>query len=164
MTIQYSLSEVFEMAENIESNGYDFYTQAADAIKDKMVKTVFQDLARKELQHKETFASLKQELCAAAEAHWVDPDGQAAAYLKATADCHVFNIEKKVSSLLASIQSTESALRLAIGFEKDTIAFFTALKQAVTEVNRQKVDLLIKEELEHIRILQDTIKQLNSQN
>ncbi len=162
MAVQYSLSEVFEMAENIESNGYNFYTQAADAIKDKTVKAVFHDLAGKELQHKEIFANLRQKFCAAADAHWVDPDGQAAAYLQATADNHVFNLEKDVSSLLASLQSTESALRLAIGFEKDTIAFFTALKQAVTGENREKVDLLIKEELDHIRILQDAIKQLKS--
>ena len=162
MAVQYSLSEVFEMAENIESNGYDFYTQAADAIKDKTVKALFQDLAGKELLHKETFANLRQEFCSAVDAHWVDPDGQAAAYLKATADNHVFNLEKDVSSLIASLQSAESALRLAIGFEKDTIAFFTALQQAVTGENREKVDLLIKEELDHICILQDAIKQLNS--
>jgi len=161
MATQYSLSEVFEMAEAIESNGYDFYTQAAGSIKDKAVKAVFQDLAGKELQHKETFANLRQEFCSAVDAHWVDPDSQAAAYLKATADNHVFNIEKDVSFLIASLQSTESALRLAIGFEKDSIAFFTALKQAVTGENRDKVDLLIKEELDHILILQDTIRQLN---
>ena len=162
MAVRYSLSEVFEMAENIESNGYDFYTQAADAIKNKTLKAVFLDLAGKELQHKKTFTNWRQEFCSAVDAHWVDPDGQAAAYLKATADNHVFNIEKSVSSLLASLQSAQSALRLAIGFEKDTIAFFTALKQAVSGENRDKVDLLIKEELDHIRILQDTIKQLNS--
>ena len=111
MAAQYSLSEVFEMAEDIESNGYDFYTQAADSIKDKAVKAVFQDLAGKELKHKETFANLRREFCSAVDAHWVDPDGQAAAYLKATADNHVFNVEKEVSSLIASLQSAESALR-----------------------------------------------------
>ncbi len=162
MSVQYSLSEVFEMAEDIESNGYDFYTQAADAIKDKKVKAVFQDLAGKELKHKEIFSSLRKEFCSTADAHWVDPDGQAAAYLKATAENHVFNIEKDVSSLITSLQSAESALRLAIGFEKDTIVFFTALKQAVTGENREKVDLLIQQELDHIRLLQETVKQLHS--
>lgn len=158
MAVQYSLSEVFEMAEGIETNGYDFYTRAADACNDKTVKAVFQDLAQKELQHKETFADLRQTFCAAPDAHWVDPDGQAAAYLKATADNHVFNIDKEVSSLLASLQSEESALRLAIGFEKDTIIFFTALKHAVSEEHRETIDRLIEEELEHIRILQDAMK------
>ena len=162
MVAQYSLSEVFAMAENIESNGYDFYTQAKESVNDKVVQAVFLDLAGKELQHKELFAKLRKEFCTAEDTHWVDPDGQAAAYLKATADTHVFNLEKDVSALLASLQSPESALRLAIGFEKDTIAFFTALKQAVTGANREKVDLLIKEELDHICILQDAIKQLKS--
>jgi len=161
MATQYSLSEVFEMAEDIESNGYDFYTQAAVAIKDKAVKAVFHDLADKELQHKKSFANLRQKFCSVVDVHWVDPDGQAAAYLKAAADNHIFNIEKDVSSLLASLQSAESALRLAIRFEKDTVAFFTALKKAVTGENHDKVDLLIQEELEHIRILQNTLKELN---
>ena len=42
MAAQYSLAEVFEMAENIESNGYDFYTQAKEAVDDKAVQAVFE--------------------------------------------------------------------------------------------------------------------------
>ena len=161
MASQLSLSEVFRIAEDIEANGYDFYTQSAAAADDKQVKVVLADLGQKELAHKELFSTLRGELCGRDDLHWVDPDGTAELYLKAVADNHVFNLDKKVSELVASIQSSESALRLAIGFEKDTVVFFSALKNAVPEKHKAKVDLLIKEELNHICQLDEALKQLD---
>lgn len=160
MADTYSLSEVFRIAEEIERNGFDFYVQAAVAAKDADTKKVFQELAEKEKEHQMVFADMRRQFCAAADTHWFDPDGQASAYLKTLADNHVFNLNQDISALLASVQSSQSALRLAIGFEKDTIAFFTALKNATAEHYREKIDLLIKEELDHIRQLAQALASL----
>lgn len=162
MTQKYSLAEVFRLAENIESNGHEFYTQAARAVQDPAVQRVFGDLAEKELAHRRLFADWRDQYCTREQMHWVDPDGQAAAYLEAMAENHVFNLRREVGHLLASVQTPLSALRLAIGFEKDTIAYFTALKGGVPPVLQEKVDLLIREELDHIRQLQDAIAALPS--
>ena len=161
MANTYSLSEVFRMAEQIESNGMKFYTEAADQVKDKRTKNVFLDLAEKEKEHEKLFGELRRQFYSQEDLFIVDPDGQVEAYIRAAADTHVFNLNPDVSDLLASVQSPRSTLQLAIGFEKDTIAYFTALKQAVTDENRPKVEMLIQEEVGHIRQLHEAIKQLD---
>ena len=160
MSQQYSLSEAFRLAESIEENGLAFYTQAAQAVKDKQTREILLDLADKEKQHANTFAEMRRQYCQVDEVHLQDQDGQVEAYLKGVAENHVFNLDKDVTQLLASVQSSESVLRLAMTFEKDTIVFFSALKNAVTEENREAVERLIQEEIGHIQELQKTLKAL----
>ena len=157
---QFSLSEAFLMAEEIEANGFEFYRLNAQASRDKSVKALFAALAEKEKVHQEVFVGFRQEFCGENDVHFVDQDDQAAAYIKTVADNHVFNLNKDVSSLVASVQTPGSAIRMAIGFEKDTIVFFTAIRDAVRDENRDKIDLLIREEFDHIRILQEELDKL----
>ena len=160
MAQQFSLSEAFRMAEDIEANGFEFYSLNAKASRDKSVKALFAALADMEKVHQAIFAGFREEYCGESDVHWVDPDDQAAAYIKTVADNHVFNLNKDMSSLVASLQTPGSAIRMAIGFEKDTIVFFTAIRDAVRDDNRDKIDLLIREEFEHIRILQEELDEL----
>jgi len=149
MTESYSLSEVFRIAESIERSGHDFYTRAANQVEAPAVRQVLLDLAVKEDKHLRTFADMRQQFCARSDVHWVDPDGQAQAYLDGIATSHVFHLDADIPELLAALHSPESVLRLAINFERDTVAYFTALKNAV-----------IQEELDHIRELRDALNNL----
>jgi len=160
MANRYSLSEVLRIAEEIERNGQKFYTQAAAKTKDPAVKQLLRELAEKEKEHEEVFAQMREHYCRASDAHEVDPTGEVAAYIHSLAETHVFNLNKDVTKLLLSLQTPESILELAIGFEKDTIAYFSALKNAVRSENKEKVELLIQEEVGHIRLLQETRKNL----
>jgi rubrerythrin len=160
MAEKYSLSEVLQMAEAIERNGGKFYRQAAEMTKDATAKAVMLDLAAQEDQHEAFFARLRADFCQVDEAQWWDPDGEAAAYIRGVAETHVFNMTPDMTGLLASVQSARSVLQLALSFEKDTIAFFSALKGAVTEDNRAKVDVLIQEEVRHIHQLSQAIAAL----
>lgn len=160
MTDNYSLLEVFEQAEQIERNGHSFYTQAAEATDDASVKAVLMKLAAEELHHQSYFHNLREQFCKREEAFYLDPDGEATAYLRSAADTHVFTSDQAVADLLGSIQSARSAIKLAIDFEKDTIVFFSALKDAVEAQDREKVELLIQEELRHVRILQEELVKL----
>ena len=157
MVQQFSLSEAFRMAEEIEANGFEFYSLNAKSSRDKSVKALFTALAEKEKVHQAIFAGFREEYCGESDVHWVDQDDQAAAYIKTVADNHVFNLNKDMSSLVASVQTPGSAIRMAIGFEKDTIVFFTAIRDVVRDENRAKVDLLIREEFDHIRLLQEEL-------
>ena len=161
MTVNYSLSEVFHLAETIEKNGEAFYRRAAEAVDDAKTKEVFLDLAAKEKVHEQIFATLREQVCTLADQQIYDPDGQVEAYLRSVAETHVFNLDPDETALAASLQSPLSALKWAIGFEKDTIVYFSALKEAVPEESRAKVELLIREEYDHIRQLHQVIKELN---
>ncbi len=164
MTSQYSLAEVFRMAEQIERNGRKFYLQAADAASDSFTRSVMKDLAEKEAEHEKLFAGWRQKFCEKDEIHFVDLDDQAKAYIHSAADSHVFNVDPDVAKLLASVQSPASTFRLAIQFEKDTIAYFTALKNTVLDEYKEKVDLLIQQELQHIHQLQQGLETLRKQS
>ncbi|MBN1436743.1 MAG: ferritin family protein [Sedimentisphaerales bacterium] len=159
----YNLSEVFHMAEAVERNGEKFYRQAAGMAKDKSAKDVMLFLADQELQHERIFAQMRQESCGAGVAQWWDPDGQAAACVKAVADSHVFTLTPDVTGLLAQVQSQKSVLNLALNFEKDTIVFFSALKDIVRDQDVDKVQRLIQEELKHVAMLNTELQKLTSQ-
>lgn len=160
MTESYSLSEVFRIAEVIERNGHEFYVRAAKQVETPAIRQVLLDLAEKEKHHLAFFQELHNQCCSQTDVHWVDPDGQAQAYLDSIANCHVFYLDPDIPELLAALHSPESVLRLAINFERDTVAYFTALRTTVPDSHRDKVDLLIQEELSHIRELRDAINTL----
>jgi len=160
MADRFSLSEVLRIAEEIERNGQKFYSQAADKTKDAAVKQLMRELAEKEKEHEEVFAQMRGRYCGVSDAHEVDSTGEVAAYIRSLAETHVFNLNKDIAKLLLSLQTPGSILQLAIGFEKDTIAYFSALKNAVSSENKEKVELLIQEEVGHIRLLQETRKNL----
>jgi rubrerythrin len=156
----FRLLEVFRMAEAIERNGEVFYRQAADKAQDVSTRRILQRLAETERQHAEQFATWREQYCGRVEPHVVDWDDQVEAYLRATAASHVFNLNQDVTALLASVQSPAGALRLGLGFEKDTLAFLTALKQTVPAEQQEGVALLIQEEMDHIRQLQEALEAL----
>jgi len=158
----FSLSEVFRIAEDIERNGGAFYRRAAEAAKEGPVKVLFVALSQQEQEHEALFASWRQELCGRADAHWVDPSGEAEAYLQAIADCHVFGKGPDISAAAAEVDSPGKILALAIGFERDTLAYFAALKEQVGPTHRDKLDLLIREELGHIKQLTEALEGLDT--
>ncbi|MBN2210673.1 MAG: ferritin family protein [Sedimentisphaerales bacterium] len=156
----YSLSEAFRLAEAVEKNGLEFYTLAAATVKDKKTKEILLNLAEQEQRHAELFAQMRQEYCAREDLHVVDADDQVLNYIQSVAATHVFNLDKNVARLVASVQSPQSTLQLALSFEKDTITFFSALKNGVQHEHRDKVEQLIQEEVRHVRDLQEAMKNL----
>lgn len=157
----FSLSEVLQMAEEIERNGVKFYNDAAEKVREEKTRAVMLDLAEKEKEHERTFRTMREEFCGTEDVHTVDPEGEVAMHIQLMADTHVFNLSKEAADSLATVQTPLSVLKLAMGFEKDTIVFFQALKEAVTTKNKSKVELMIQEEREHIRILHDAMKNVN---
>jgi rubrerythrin len=59
----------------------------------------------------------------------------------------------KALALAAQADDRETALRAAIGFEKDTLLFFYDLRDMVNEADRETISLIIREEKRHVRRL-----------
>ena len=151
MALDFNADDVFEMAEQIERNGGRFYRKAAKGLSDMQTRDVLLDLAKQEDEHLATFVAMRERLSEDAAAPSVfDPYGEAALYLQALADAHVF-AAKQGEDVLSGQETAEDVLRLAIGFEKDTIAFFVGMKDAVPErLGKPEIDRLIKEEMSHV--------------
>ncbi len=155
MGITFNADEILQMAEQIERNGQKFYRKAAKQAGDAETKKMFNHLADWEAEHEAIFTEMRKELSAGeAEPVVFDPDGEAAMYLMAMADGHVFNVGADASEKLTGKESRVEVFRLAIEIEKDSIAFYLGLKELVgPQTGREKVEKIIKEEMRHLAIL-----------
>lgn len=149
MPNDFNADDIFEMAVKIEQNGAVFYREAAEKVDGENNKKFLLDLAAMEDEHEQTFEAMKKELAGNATfSTTFDPEGENAAYLNAFADSRVFFKKEQPSSSLKDI------LSCAIQTEKDSIAFYLGMKELVPEnLGRSKLDAIIKEEMDHIRIL-----------
>ena len=150
MTVPFNANEVLEMAEQIEKNGAKFYRGAAK--KFPQVEKVLLELAAMEDDHLKTFADMRKELSEAeTEQQVFDPDNQTQLYLKAMADGHVFDFDSNPDDLLAKQETIKDVLKMALGFEKDSVVFYTGLKDSVSySAGKDRIQAIIKEELSHI--------------
>ena len=149
MSYDFNADDVFEMAEQLERNGAEFYRLAAETVSDPKSKELLIGLAEMEDEHEKTFALLRSDLSNAEKIKTVfDPEDESALYLRALADTRVF-FEKKID-----ISSMKEILKAAIVAEKDSIVFYVGLKDFVPDqLGKSRLDTIIKEEMGHIRIL-----------
>ena len=162
MAIPFNADEIFEMAEQIERNGAKFYRKAAESASDESIEKLFLNFAAMEVEHEKTFAQMRAELSGKeTEAMSFDPDNQAAMYLRAVANGHVFDTKTNPADRLTGNESVQDILLMAIGAEKDSIAFYVGLKNSVSApAGKEKVDKIIREEMGHISILSDKIGEI----
>jgi rubrerythrin len=155
MTIDFNADEIFQLGVQIETNGKNFYEKAAKNIHDPSVQKLFSELSKWESAHQDLFEKLRKSLPDAAKRETLfDPEGEQSLYLRTMAESHVFVKNRDVSGLVSRCKSPVDALDLAIAFEKDSIVFFTTMKGIVPEhLGKDKIDLLISEEIRHLFIL-----------
>jgi rubrerythrin len=160
MGMPFNADEVFEMAEQIERNGAKFYRAAAEKFSE--VGQLLLELAAMEDQHENTFAAMRAELSGTeAEPLVFDPDGEAQMYLRVMADEHIFNLKSDPVNQLGNLNTPDEVIKFALGIERDSIAFYTGLKESVSQrAGKDKVEAIIREEISHIAILSQKMEAL----
>ncbi len=155
LTIDFNADEVFQLGIQIETNGKQFYEAVAKNSLDPSVKGLFSQLSKWESEHQKLFDSLRKALPDSAKRETLfDPQGESSLYLQAMAESHVFIKNKDIHGPASKCKTPQEALDLAIVFEKDSVVFFTTMKSVVPEhLGKDKIDLLINEEIKHISIL-----------
>ena len=157
MGFDFNADDIFEMAEQMERNGAKFYRTAAEKVADSSAKEFLLELAGMEDEHEKTFALLRADLSQKEKMATIfDPEGESALYLRALADTEVF-FKKEID-----VSSMEEILKAAITAEKDSIVFYLGMMQFVPEeLGKDKLGMIIKEEMGHIRILSNELVSLN---
>ena len=90
-----------------------------------------------------------------------DPDGQAQMYLRVMADGNVFDTKADPVDKLADCETPQDVLRVAIGLEKDSIAYYVGLQASVSRrAGKDKIESLISEEIKHIALLSEKLDAL----
>lgn len=160
----YNLDEVFEIAEQIERNGARFYRKAAEFFQGTNEGNMLSELAAWEDEHEITFQNLRKELVTETTgAESFDPDGEVVAYLQAIADGEVFNIREDPSDTLTGNEKITEIIHIALGRERDSIAYFLGVKKLMSQgAGEEHVEKIIQEEMGHIRILNDRLAELKN--
>jgi rubrerythrin len=148
----FTAAEALEMAMEIEKNGEVFYNAAAERSDDAEVTALFEDLADQERIHYKIFQKMLGGVGSAPELPAEEYD-QYQAYLQAALDNALFAGEDKALALAEKATDRETALRAALGFEKDTMLFFYDLREMVSETDKEAVSHVIREERKHARRL-----------
>ena len=157
MSIVFNADEVFEMAAQIERNGAAFYRKAAG--NNPEGREFLLQLAEQEDQHLATFEEMRKELTARqAESTTFDPDNEGVLYLQAMAGGHVFDVSKDPTAMLNGNESLKDIIQIAIGMEKDSIIFYLGIEVMVPkQLGKEKMNVIIKEEMRHIRWLNEKL-------
>lgn len=165
MSIFFRGQEILEMARQIERNGARFYRHAAQGINEAGVRDLLLSLADMEDEHERLFAAMKGSLLAEAEGTPSDEVlGEEAQYLRAWADGHVFDVHSDPLEALTGLETIGDILKIAMGMEKESIVFYLGFKDAVpSQVDRNQVDTIIKEEMKHLASLGTRLKAVRNE-
>jgi rubrerythrin len=153
VAIFYSAVEVIEMAIKTEESGMIFYQGVAKKTKNPKLKQLFEFLAGEEIKHKRIFTDLYTTIKDSPQSvpyNWEEMS----LYLKAITESRFFLGKTKSINLVKAAKTPKQALDFALGFERDTLLFYTEIISIVTEKNRRLVGKIVTQEKDHIRQLQ----------
>ena len=148
----FTATEALEMAMESEKSGEIFYNAVAAQSDVPEIKALFEDLAIQEQGHYRLFQKMLGEVGPAPAAPTLDYD-EYAAYLQAALNNALFSGPDKALATVDEAQDRETALRVAIGFEKDTLLFFYDVRELVSKKDRDALTGVIREEKSHVRRL-----------
>ena len=159
--MKFNVDEIFEIAEQLERNGAEFYRKAAQIAPNDHARDLLNSLAAMEDEHERTFAQLRAQVVKEDERReaFYEGDDTAAMYLQAFADTQVFS-----SAPFEDLKGTESLREIldkAILREKEAIVLFEGMRGSMHQPeDRDRVELIIRQEFEHISMLAEEMKRL----
>lgn len=144
----FSGKEILDIAVQIELNGHKFYTDLRDKAEDDKLEDLASYLAEQELQHVRDFEALREKF-GDFQPPWESYPGEYEAYIRTLAEGHIFN-DPVGRKLIGRATTQEEALYVAMGFEKDSMVFYTEIAGLVPEGQRKVVEEIAGQEREHL--------------
>ena len=163
MGVKLNLEELIKIATNIELEGKKFYTQAAEYTTNKEAKKLFLELADWEETHYQSFSNLLSDSDSNEFEQIIDSMNEAALYLQAVLGGDIFSSSCSPRELANNNpESLDSIFKFAIDREKDSIIFYSSIEKIYANKDLlRKIDIIIGEEISHIRFLHATWKKIN---
>lgn len=144
----FNAAEVVDMGIAKEKKRRDFYGRVAESFaKDRAMRKLFADLKGWEEAHIKKFTQIRMGM---EEAEVIESyQGEFEAYIKALVDDKLYD-QVAPANFKRSVKKPLDAIRYGIGFEKDSILFFGELLRYMSGPHKDKVQLLINEEKQHL--------------
>lgn len=154
-----TLDMILETAEDIEMDAASFYAQGAAAVDDVLLKSLLSTLGDDERKHAACFKKARAQLAA------TESPLKAAAirkeceeYVSAMGNTMLRQSRKSVATLLRGSMSSKTIMEFARQQERDSIAYYTGLRQLVEGPQLKVIDNIIREEMRHFCALQDELQ------
>jgi len=159
MGVFFTGRELVEIAIGVEQNGATFYDSLVNSTQDVMVRGAYKYLADKEREHVEIFHNMLGSV-----GEYQPPETHTeeyALYLKALVDSAVFTDDQVARAMAQKVSSDAEAIQIALGAEKDSILFYSEMRDLVRSSDREVIDKIIAEEKSHLRHLSEFKKKLS---
>jgi rubrerythrin len=157
----FTADEIYEIAEQIERNAAEFYSEAAESCPNADVRKLLLDMSATESKHLETFQKMREKLAGEEGLSLFDPFGRSAMYLQAMADARSWEGRKNPLEALSGEETAAEIIEIAVEAEKEMVVFYVGLKDLVYfKAGKDKVEEIILEELSHISSLLKKLKSL----
>lgn len=148
MTKLFYLSEIVKFAIEKEQESIDLYNLLATQVNDDKVKDIFQKLVQEETKHKayysDMLSGIKQE-----QSPGVKEDAEYQAYMEAL----ITSSRTVPTPSSADMQNVSKVLDYAIAREKDSVLFYSGLKNFIPASAHDHIDIIIHEEERHAAII-----------
>lgn len=172
MEIGFDPEQVFILAKRIEENGARFYRKAADMVESEEARKLLLSLAGWEDEHRDFFESLRTDIHGLEPVDYrkfisrlFAPDDETVRNIQEWADSNIFLPDEDLSDRLKGDESLRDILEMAIQFEKDSIVFYTGLKQAMNVTKESDaLAMIIKEEMRHLSVLNRELARCRAKN
>jgi len=149
----FSGSELVDVALGIERNGVAYYSSLAELTTDALLKDTYNYLANMERTHLEIFQNMLDSIGKYQPTYAGGSEEEYELYLKALIDSVVFTNDEVARQMARNASSPAEAIQIALGAEKDSIIFYSEMRDLVPERDRLVADKVINEEKSHVRLL-----------
>ncbi len=156
----FKVNEVVNIAVEIERRGERFYLDVAERATNPKVKETLLYLASEEVRHQKLYADLLARL-RSLELPPGSAESEYWSYVNDLIDSHFLFDTAQNERLITTATSDHDVLRLAMGFEKESILFFTEMKGLVPGEEARVIDVCIQEERAHLRKLGEVLKSVS---
>ncbi|MDK2956591.1 MAG: hypothetical protein PWQ57_2087 [Desulfovibrionales bacterium] len=150
-------NEIAKAAVEIERKGYAFYRKVAELAKSEETRQLFEYLAGEEHKHEAIFQSLYDRLGKIDLPAWSTQE-EYGEYLDALITSHSLFTGGLAEKYMSQAADEDTAIRMAMAFEKDTILFFMEMRELTPDSEKSVVKQCIEEERLHLRRLTERLK------
>lgn len=153
MSTHLDVNEILDFAIHMEQKGYEFYTESAKKFNDLKLTQLFHLLAEQELNHERIFKKMKEKTGPLKSTAFDDKVEET--QMKDHLGEFLFGKKKSLKEKAKTLQTIEEAVQLALSIEKDSVVFYTALKNYVDKEYETVIEKVIHEEVSHVLRLQE---------
>lgn len=157
----FNVFEILQIAEKIEHNGTRFYLQTAELFDDPEVRNTCYKLADWKARHAKTLSQRRKRFSEkTGEFGTFDPDNYVLSNPRVMAGLAVFATEPGSLKGPLRLEDRPKIFKDAIRRAKEAVVFYRGLKDFTRDpACIEMIDAIIKEEIRHIRLLTEELKQ-----